>query len=61
MNLSRNVAAGYRVQFAKRQWLVYRSLTRPTNRTVLGQNLSSDFLHARFDRSGETQAILEVE
>jgi hypothetical protein len=61
VNQPRDVAAGYRVQFAKRQWLVYRSLKRPGNRTVLGQNLSTDFLLARFGRDGETQALVEVE
>ena len=38
-----DVAAGYRIQFGKRQWLVYRSLKMPGNRTLLGQNLSSEF------------------
>ena len=60
-NLPRDEAAGYRVQFGRRQWLIYRSLTEPTNRTLLGHNLSTDFLLARFGRDGETETILEVE
>ncbi len=61
VNLARDIATGYRVQFGRRQWLVYRSLTAPANRTVLGQNLSTDFLCARFGRDGETQTIIEIE
>ncbi len=60
-NLPRDEAAGYRVQFGRRQWLIYRSLTEPTNRTLLGHNLSTDFLLARFGRDGETETILEIE
>jgi hypothetical protein len=60
-NQPRDVAAGYRVQFGRRQWLVYRSLTEPRNRTLLGQNLSTDFFLGRFDREGETEPILEIE
>ena len=54
-------AVGYRVQIAKRQWLIYRSLTKPRNRTLLGQNLSSEFMVGRFDRSGEVNELLEIE
>jgi hypothetical protein len=60
-NLPRDEAAGYRVQFGRRQWLIYRSLTEPTNRTLLGHNLSTDFLLARFGRDGETEKIVEIE
>jgi hypothetical protein len=57
----RDVAVGYRIQFADSQWLVYRALTERGNRTVLGQNLSTEFLLSRFKRDGETETILEVE
>jgi hypothetical protein len=60
-NQPRDVAAGYRVQFGRRQWLIYRSLTPPANRTLLGTNLSSEFFLGRFKRDGETKTILEVE
>jgi hypothetical protein len=56
-----DVAAGYRVQFGKRQWLVYRALKMLGNRTLLGQNLSSEFYVGRFGRDGETEKIVEVE
>jgi len=57
----RDVAAGYRVQAGKEQWLVYRSLARPKSRTVLGQNFITEFVLSRFLASGETEEILEIE
>jgi hypothetical protein len=57
----RDVAVGYRVQFGSRQWLVYRALTARGNRTLLGQNLSTEFFVGRFQRNGESESILEVE
>ena len=56
-----DVAVGYRVQTGKEQWLFYRSLAERGNRTLLGQNLSSEFLAARFNRNGETDPLLEIE
>lgn len=57
-----DVAAGYRVQCGKQQWLVYRSLDKPANRTVMGQNLSLECLVAKFlGPGGEIDELLEVE
>jgi hypothetical protein len=41
-------AVGYRVQVDKKQFLLYRSMTPSTNRTLLGHNLIDDFCFARF-------------
>ena len=60
-NQPADVALGYRVQIGKRQWLFYRSLTPPANRTVLGQNLFCDFMAAQFDCDGEIESLIEVE
>jgi hypothetical protein len=60
-NVPRDVACGYRVQFGKEQWLVYRSLTPARNRTVMGHNLATEFLIARFDRDGSVKTLIEVE
>jgi hypothetical protein len=54
-------AVGYRVMIGKEQWLIYRSLSPKANRTVLGHNLSSEFLLARFLKGGEVQSLIEVE
>jgi len=55
-----DVAAGYRIQVGKSQWLIYRSLTPAANRTVLGQNLSTEFFIGRFKKSGDTKELLEI-
>lgn len=54
-------AVGYRIQIGKEQWIVYRSLADVGNRTLMGHNLVSQFLTARFSRTGEVEAIVEVE
>lgn len=55
-----DVAVGYRVMVGRRQWLVYRSLARPGNRTVLGHNLITETLVARFN-AGEVEPLVEIE
>jgi len=55
------VAVGYRVAVGKRQWLIYRSLAERANRTLLGHNLSTELLAARFHRSGKVEPLLEIE
>jgi hypothetical protein len=57
----RDDAVGYRVQFGKKQWLIYRSLGRVGNRTILGHNLATEFLIARFGRDGGVMSLIEVE
>jgi hypothetical protein len=56
-----NVAVGYRVMVGKSQWLIYRSLTTAANRTLLGHNLATEMLVARFDRRGEVEPLIEIE
>ncbi len=56
-----DVAVGYRVMVGSQQWLIYRSLARPGNRTLLGHNLTSEMLVARFERDGEVEPLLEIE
>jgi hypothetical protein len=57
----RDVAAGYRVQLGKKQWLVYRALAERGNRTVLGHNLAAEFLISRFGRDGSVKPLIEIE
>ena len=56
-----DVAAGFRVAMGKKQWLIYRSLEAKANRTLLGHNLSTEMLVARFDRQGEVEPLIEIE
>jgi len=59
--VSADEAVGFRFQLEKRQWLLYRSLTPPANRAVLGHNLVSEFLLARFTPKGQVIPLVEVE
>ncbi len=56
-----DAAVGFRVVIGKRQWLVYRSLAAAANRTVLGHNLSTETLVARFRKDGRVEPLVEVE
>jgi hypothetical protein len=56
-----DAAVGYRVQVGARQWLFYRSLAEEDSRTVLGHNLTTEFLAARFSTSGGVDKLVEVE
>jgi hypothetical protein len=54
-------AVGYRIQLGQEQFLLYRSLTPPANRTVLGHNLFDDFCFARFDPETGVDPLIAVE
>ena len=54
------IARGWRVQIAERQWIIYRALAGKGNRTILGHNLISEFLLAQF-KNGTTTNLVEIE
>lgn len=54
-------AVGYRVQCGDSQWLVYRSLAKPANRTVLGHNTAAEMFVGRFYRTGECDELLAID
>lgn len=56
-----DVASGYRIQIGKKQWLIYRSLTEYGNRTLLGQNYSSEFAFGEFLEDGTVYEYVEIE
>ena len=58
--VANDVAVSYRIQSGKDQWIIYRSLDERANRTVLGQNLSSEALYGRFLKTGEVDEYLEI-
>lgn len=60
-NLPRHQAAAFRVQAGLEQWLLYRALDQPRNRTVLGCNLSCEFLVGRVRRDGSVARTLEIQ
>jgi hypothetical protein len=51
----------FRLQVGRRQWLVYRSLTPPANRTTLGQNYATEFVFAKFLSDGTADPLIEIE
>jgi hypothetical protein len=55
------MAAGYRVQVGHDQWLLYRALDEPRNRTLLGCNVSCEFLLGRIGRSGAVKRLVEIQ
>ena len=54
-------AVGYRIQLDQEQFLLYRSLTSESNRTVLGHNLIDDFCFARFAPETGVDPLIAVE
>lgn len=59
--VGKDIAVGYRVQIGPEQWMMYRSLAPAGNRTLIGQNLSSEFLFAGMNTDGEAASIVEIE
>jgi len=60
-NLPPHQAAGFRVQTGLEQWLVYRTLDCPRNRTLLGCNLSCGFLLGRIGKAGVVSRTIEIQ
>jgi hypothetical protein len=60
-NLLPHQAAGFRVQAGDEQWLLYRALDAARNRTLLGCNVSCEFLLGRVKRDGQVARTLEIQ
>ncbi|MFM8634330.1 MAG: hypothetical protein ACKOEX_05905 [Planctomycetia bacterium] len=60
VNLPPSMAAGYRVQVGLDQWLLYRTLDEARNRTLLGCNVSCEFVVGRIDRAGVVRRAIEI-
>jgi hypothetical protein len=56
-----DMAAGYRVQFGRKQWTFYRALGAEANRTLLGQNVSSNFLACELQTDGLARPLVRIE
>jgi hypothetical protein len=59
--LPRDIAVGFRAQCGRHQWLFYRSIGTPGNRTVLGQNIAGEFCAGRFRTTGKLDEWIEIE
>jgi hypothetical protein len=60
-NVPSDLAAGYRVQVGREQWLMYRSLTPAVGRTLLSHHLLTQFLVGRFTPKGTVEVLVEIE
>jgi hypothetical protein len=56
-----DAAVGYRIQSGDDQWLIYRSLGQPGNRTLLGHNVAGEFCAGRFSSAGKFKEWIEIE
>jgi hypothetical protein len=56
-----DLAVGFRAQSGRDQWLFYRSIGAPGNRTVLGQNIAGEFCAGRFHSTGKFDEWIEIE
>ena len=54
-------AVGFRIAIGPQQWIIYRALANRSNRTLLGHNLATESLIARFGKDGEVTSIVEIE
>lgn len=61
INLPPSMASGHRVQVGLDHWLLYRSLDAPRNRTLLGFNISSEYVLGRITPNGTVQRTIEIE
>lgn len=57
----RDVAVGFRFQLRDQNWMLYRSFTEKANRTVMGINLTSECMIARYDGDDGVSRMLEIE
>jgi hypothetical protein len=58
--VGRDVAAAYRIQAGREQWMFYRSLAGPGNRSVLGHNTLKSFVCQRIVAGGAMTKIATV-
>lgn len=61
INLPAHQAVGYRIQAGLDQWLVYRTLDVARNRSLLGCNVSCEFLLGRIKPRGMVKRVLEIQ
>jgi hypothetical protein len=59
--VKRDAAVAYRIQPGRDQFVIYRALTKPGNRSFLGYNALTSFFCGRFLPTGETKEIVNIE
>jgi len=59
--VGRDIAAAYRIQAGREQWMIYRSVARRGNRSVMGHNTLKSFVCEQIDAGGTTKKIVTVD
>jgi len=59
--LPHDLAVAFRAQSGPNQWIFYRSLGPPGNRTFMGQNIAGEFSAGRFYNNGKYKEWIEIE
>lgn len=56
-----DVAVAWRVRTGNDQFIFYRSLARPGNRTFIGQNFSGEFFVGKFNKQGLCDDLIRID
>lgn len=56
-----DIAVAYRVQVGKKQFVLYRALGEPENRTFFGQNVNTELFLGRLEKNRTMTELLQVE
>lgn len=56
-----NVAVAYRVQVGKQQYVFYRSMDEPQNRTFFGENVNTEMFLGRLEKNGTMTELVQIE
>ncbi len=59
--VSSEAAVAWRVRSGKDQYVFYRSLTEPANRSFVGQNYSGEFFVGKLEKDGNVTQLLSIE
>lgn len=56
-----DVAVAYRVQVGKKQFVFYRSIAEPANRTFFGENVNTELFLGRLEKNHSMTELVEIE
>ena len=56
-----DVAVAYRIQVGKKQFVFYRSMAEPKNRTFFGENVNTEMYFGRLEKDGTMTELVQIE
>ena len=56
-----DVAVAYRVAVGKKQFVFYRSMASPANRTFFGENVNTEMFFGRLEKTGVMTELVQIE